>query len=217
MPSCAGAYVSGAAGSNACPAGYARIETEEACRTAAAAAGKFAGSPFVQIDAFAPRGCYYASNSASVYNNYAYFNPHPVGAGDSVFRLLCAVTSGAPPPPRPPVRTRAYTGACSGTVHVQRSACVHVRDRACVAAVRRRCGVLIDVLCGIPYGLAGSASVGRALPRGCGADVSRSVGQRWVVRGASQSGTLQYSAGTHGVLCGTRGQRIGCRGQSTAQ
>ncbi len=37
--SCAGAYVSGAEGSNVCPAGSARIETEAACRTAVAAAG----------------------------------------------------------------------------------------------------------------------------------------------------------------------------------
>jgi hypothetical protein len=91
--SCAGAYVSGAAGSNACPAGSVRIETEAACRTAAAAAGKPAGSssfPFVRTDSNRPRGCYYSSNNA-------YFNTHAVGAGWSGFQLLCAaLTTGAP-------------------------------------------------------------------------------------------------------------------------
>ena len=89
--------MSGAAGSNECPAGSVRIEAEAACRTAAAAAGKTVPSVFVQTDPYVPRGCYYASDSNSVYNNYAYFNPHPVGAGDSIYRLLCVITAGAPP------------------------------------------------------------------------------------------------------------------------
>ncbi len=139
--SCAGAYVAGAAGSNACPAGSARIETEEACRTAAAAAGKFAGSPFVQIDASSPRGCYYSIATSSTSFNYAWFNPHQVGIGDSVSRLLCAVTSGAPPPSSP-IRARAYTGACSGTVHAQRRAASCMR-------------ILMGILCGVLYGVRG--------------------------------------------------------------
>ncbi len=91
--SCAGAYVSGAAGSNECPAGSARIETEAACRTAVAAAGKTAGSAFVWTEYNFPRGCYYYTS-----NNYAYFNPHAVGAGCSYAQLLCAAlaTTGAP-------------------------------------------------------------------------------------------------------------------------
>ncbi len=87
-----GAYVSGAAGSNECPAGSARIETEAACRTAAATAGKTVPSNFAETDAYSPRGCY------SMSDNYAYFNTDPVGAGRSA-RLLCAfaaVTTGAP-------------------------------------------------------------------------------------------------------------------------
>ncbi len=90
--SCAGAYVCGDQGSNECPAGSVRIETEAACRAAVAAAGKTAGSPFVQTFATTPRGCYYTTAS-----NYAFFNTHAVGAGNS-FRLLCAAaTTGAPP------------------------------------------------------------------------------------------------------------------------
>ncbi len=83
--SCAGAYVSGADGSNECPAGSARIETQAACRSAAAAAGKC----FVSVVTYStrPRGCYYGSN-------YALFNKDAVGAGDSGFQLLC--TTGAP-------------------------------------------------------------------------------------------------------------------------
>ncbi len=103
VPSCAGAYVSGATGSNACPAGSARIETEAACRTAAAAAGKTAGSPFVGTRSTCPRGCYY---DPSLFN-YAYFNTHAVGAGYSGAQLLCAalVTTGAPL--HAPMRRRA--------------------------------------------------------------------------------------------------------------
>jgi hypothetical protein len=86
--SCAGAYVSGVAGSNACPAGSVRIETEAACRTAAAAAGKTFAA--VETRAYFPRGCYY-------YGTIAYFNTDAVGDGNSGAQLLCAVaTTGAP-------------------------------------------------------------------------------------------------------------------------
>ncbi len=89
MLSCAGAYVSGAASSNECPAGSVRIATEAACRIAAAAAGMTAGSPFVGTSFGYPRGCY-------LYINIAYFNAHAVGAGTPYYQLLCAaVTTGA--------------------------------------------------------------------------------------------------------------------------
>ena len=90
----AGAYVSGAAGSNECPAGAARIVTEAACRTAAAAAGKTVGSPFVETNlGYKPRGCFYFTT-----NNYAFFNTHAVGGGNPKYQLLCAAaTTGAPP------------------------------------------------------------------------------------------------------------------------
>ncbi len=93
--SCAGAYVSGAAGSNECPAGSVRIETAAACRTAVAAAGKTPSTsilfPFVETESTAPRGCYYTTNT-----NDANFNTHVVGAGRAPTQLLCAaVTTGA--------------------------------------------------------------------------------------------------------------------------
>ncbi len=89
--SCAGAYVSGAAGSNECPAGSARIKSEAACRTAAAAAGKTVFR--VEFWPGSPRGCYYYTGET-----YAYFNTHAVGKGYSGKQLLCAAlaTTGAP-------------------------------------------------------------------------------------------------------------------------
>jgi hypothetical protein len=100
VPSCAGAYVSGDAGSNACPAGSLRIETEAACLTAAAAAGKAQSTlGFVVNTSARPRGCYYVGS-------IAYFNTHAVGAGASGAQLLCAaVTTGAPL--HAPMRRRA--------------------------------------------------------------------------------------------------------------
>jgi hypothetical protein len=119
---CAGAYVSSAAGSNECPAGSGRIETEAACRAAAAAAGKTpstsTSSPFVVTRSNRPRGCYYVSSTDT-----AYFNTDAVGAGTSI-RLLCAAaTAGAPPP----MRAAAL--------------------RVCAAATVRRCGVGTCSLC----------------------------------------------------------------------
>ncbi len=92
VPSCAGAYVSGADGSNECPAGSVRIETEAACRTAAAAAGK--SVPSVNQNSWDPRGCFYL-------DIYAYFNTHATGAGWAGRKLLCArATTGAHVPNR---------------------------------------------------------------------------------------------------------------------
>ncbi len=107
MPSCAGAYVSGAAGSNECPAGSARIETEAACRSAAAAAGKTEGSssyPFVVTESFSPRGCFYRTST-----NAAYFNTHAVGAGWSYARLLCAAATTGALPHAADARARTHT------------------------------------------------------------------------------------------------------------
>ncbi len=108
--SCAGAYVSGAAGSNDCPAGSARIVTMGACRAAAAAAGKTAGStvyPFVETDCDVPRGCYYTTGGN------AHLNTHAVGFGASYARLLCAANTGAPlhAPTRPRACSARYSRA----------------------------------------------------------------------------------------------------------
>ncbi len=111
MLSCAGGYVSSAAGSNECPASSVRIETEAACRTAATAAGKRVGfyeeSDFVETEAAWPRGCYYVTST-----NVAFFNTHAIGAESPTAQLLCA-TTGAP------LKRRRRTDA--------RSACTGVR------------------------------------------------------------------------------------------
>jgi hypothetical protein len=97
--------VSGAAGSNECPAGSVRIATEAACRAAAAAAGKTPHpSYFVETRSAWPRGCYYDTIA-----NNAFFNAHAVGAGFFAYRLLCAAVTTGALPPRPPVRARVYT------------------------------------------------------------------------------------------------------------
>ncbi len=126
--SCAGAYVSGAAGSNACPAGSARIETQAACRTAATAAGKTLGSTFLETDSDYPRGCYYCTT------NNAYFNTHAVGAGFSAL-LLCAAldTPGAPSTPMRAAALRACAAGarqrrCGGAVWA-RAVCGYVPSR----------------------------------------------------------------------------------------
>jgi hypothetical protein len=135
VPSCAGAYVSGRINSNECPSGSVRIETEAACRTAAAAAGKRIDSSFVVTDSGYPRGCFSTGcDPVDPICNYAYFNAHPLGAATTGYvggrldglRLLCAaVTTGAPP--------RACTRGC---------ACVHRRVTYGRAVSYRHCLVL---------------------------------------------------------------------------
>jgi hypothetical protein len=79
--------MSGASGSNACPAGSVRIATEAACRTAATAAGKT--FRYAETNAYYPRGCFYDTGS-----NVLVFNTHAVGTGNSYAQPLCA--TGAP-------------------------------------------------------------------------------------------------------------------------
>jgi hypothetical protein len=128
VPSCAGAYVSGAAGSNVCPAGSVRIEAEAACRTAAAAVGKtIRESIFLETASDYPRGCYYFTTG-----NCAYFNTHAVGAGRSTSQLLCAaMTTGAP------LKRRRRTGACTGARACRHRACTAQHSRA-VCIIRGR-------------------------------------------------------------------------------
>jgi hypothetical protein len=120
--SCAGAYVSGVAGSNECPAGSVRIETEAACRTAATPAGKT--FYIVETAPAYPRGCYHFTNGI-----YAWFNTHAVGAGNSNTRLLCAAgtTTGALSPCR---RRTDACSACTGARACRHRACAALHSRA---------------------------------------------------------------------------------------
>ncbi len=132
--SCAGAYVSGAAGSTAGPAGSVRIEAAAACRTAAAAAGKtIRESSFVETAPAYPRGCYYVTS-----HNYAYFNTHAVGAGDSYAQLLCAALAATTGAPLTRVRRTDARGACTGARACRHRACAARPSRAvCVVHGRR--------------------------------------------------------------------------------
>ncbi len=98
--------MSGATGSNECPAGSARIETEAACRAAAAAAGKTAGSPFVQTSSPYQKGCVYFDLT-----NYAFFIAQSVGTGNSAYRLLCTAAPTGAPLTRRPADARVLRGA----------------------------------------------------------------------------------------------------------
>jgi hypothetical protein len=132
--SCAGAYVSGAAGSNECPAGSVRIETEAACHTAAAAAGK--NVPIVETWTDYPRGCFHETRS-----NVAYFNTLVVGAGNPNAQLLCAALATAGAPLKRRRRTDARS-ACTGA-----RACRH---RGCAARNSRA----VCVIRGLEFGCA---------------------------------------------------------------
>ena len=111
--------MSGAAGTNECPAGSVRIETEEACRSAAAAAGKTPAQPsFMGTWPTWPGGCFYTNH-----NNIAFFNTEAVGASASNAQLLCAaVITGAP--------LRTDECSCAGTP-------------ACAAKMRVCCNIRV--------------------------------------------------------------------------
>jgi hypothetical protein len=91
-------YVLGGWDTNECPAGSVRIETEAACRTAAAATGK----TFTSVVDWSTlmRGCFYWNG-----NNQAHYNTHAVGAVHHDAHLICGA-------PSTPLRARA----CSGTI-----------------------------------------------------------------------------------------------------
>ena len=83
----------GAFSSNECPVGYARIQSEGACESAAAIVGKSWKQSESRDDR--PKGCFFFNLSpwAGVY-----LNTHPTGRGDGSSQPLCA--GGAPIPAR---------------------------------------------------------------------------------------------------------------------
>ena len=95
---CAGTFVYGDAGSNACPSGSSLIMDEATCRSAAISLGKVWVRSGATSSTTWPRGCYWWTTTIAVYVGTAL-----PGAGNSEARLLCAVTTGAPTS-----HTRAY-------------------------------------------------------------------------------------------------------------
>ena len=77
-----GAVVFGNVGSNLCPDGYMRIETESTCQSAAAVE-RIAYMDKL-VSPFFPKGCFVDRQ-----NNRVYFNTHASGAGEPDSRLLC--------------------------------------------------------------------------------------------------------------------------------
>jgi hypothetical protein len=143
VPSCAGVYVDGAAGSNECPAGSVRIATEAACRTAAAAAGMtIPRSTFVETSSEFPRGCYYyyrsyrRSHAASGSSNGPYFNADAAGAGNADTRLLCAADTMSAPPPQ---RCRCARACLHRRATAARRRCARACLHRRATAARRRC------------------------------------------------------------------------------
>jgi hypothetical protein len=215
--SCAGAYVSGAAGSNACPAGSVRIEAEAACRTAVAAAGKTPGSTFVGTYATYPRGCYY-------YGIYAWFNTHAVGAGRSDIQLLCAAlaTTGAPLTHHASVRARVDWATLAGGVH---NNATNGRHRDTRTYINRYL-----YTCIYPYDADGARRQCRAAAQADGGRRARGLSRALrgtarvcndvrVLQGHSRvlTGTPRYSNSTHGYshrtvqLAAHRQRSVGAR------
>jgi hypothetical protein len=187
MLSCAGAYVSGAAGSNECPAGSTRIVTEAACRTAAASAGMTFGS--TSVEANYPRCCYYYISPTDILaiDITAYFNTHAVGAGEASSRPLCAAVATTGAPLRAPCGSAGPTGerrVWCGTMH-----------RQTYGALTRYC----------------TEARGQRVSRSCAsARFSGCVPQRRAVHRTTESAGLRVLSprGTHGVLPGVCCSRV---------
>ena len=80
---CCAAFALGGASANVCPASFFRLDTEAACASAAAIAGKaFGGS--VTLSGL-PGGCYWVTLGSTVY-----YNTHATGAANVYAQLLCA-------------------------------------------------------------------------------------------------------------------------------
>jgi hypothetical protein len=84
---CAGDYVLGAASTNACLAGAAKLTTAAECEAAAAALGKLYGGAFPKP--LRPSGCFLDTSDGK-----AYFNPSATGAAARNSQPLCVF--GAP-------------------------------------------------------------------------------------------------------------------------
>jgi hypothetical protein len=197
VPSCAGAYVAGASGSNECPVGSVWIETEAACRTAVTATGKTASSYFARTNSTEPRGCYYYTGGNG---SIAFFSNQSVGAGRSVAQPLCAVTIGAPPAVNADARFCAVVHGAGGVynentngLNIKPHAYIHVQSGRRAPAVSRG-----------------------ARQRRRTADGRADARHERVFKHG-------YSRGTTGVLCGARASvgmgstRFGCGRVTAAQ
>ncbi len=80
---CGAVFALGGASSAACPASYGRLDTADACASAAAVAGKaFGGSGAYS---YYPAGCFWHTITGSVY-----YNARATGAANYYAQPLCA-------------------------------------------------------------------------------------------------------------------------------
>ena len=88
--SCCAAFALGATSGTACPSSYARLDTADACKSAADAASRTYGGSVAY--SYHPYGCYWHTIAGSVY-----YNSNASGADNAFSQPLCA---GAVPTPR---------------------------------------------------------------------------------------------------------------------
>ena len=77
------AFALGSSSSTACPASYARLDTADACKSAADAASRTYGGSVANT--YYPTGCYWHTVAGS-----AYYNTNAAGAGNVFAQPLCA-------------------------------------------------------------------------------------------------------------------------------
>jgi hypothetical protein len=165
--------MAGLEGSNACPPGYARIETEAVCNGAGGERNSIRGTPFVYNDPVWPGGCW-GFGTATPNEYYMHFNTATPGldlTGSHMFLWCIIATTGAPPPRR---CARACAPALAAALRMSSDARVYVRDCVCVVAVRRR-HVGANALCG----LCGAAATAGRCGTGTGSVCARRVGPEY--------------------------------------
>jgi hypothetical protein len=88
------AFALGNANSNVCPSRYERLDSEAACKSAAASGGMAYGGAFSSGQGLLPQGCYRVTfGSAAIFNPQSFGSFFPFWAGDNYAQPLCA---GAP-------------------------------------------------------------------------------------------------------------------------
>ena len=86
---CCAAFALGGARSNVCPAGFLRLDTADACASAAAIAIKTYGGSGASPGL--PAGCYWVTLGSAIY-----YNAHATGAANVYAQPLCAGAARSP-------------------------------------------------------------------------------------------------------------------------
>jgi hypothetical protein len=116
-------YVEGTDGYG-CPKGSARIETEPACKQAAAALGNTFGGSLEEKAQGIPRGCFLDTND----NDTIFFGTFENGSDGDMFTPLICI--GAPPFPDSPTATFRGSAACAYRAPLNHSSCSPLKYRS---------------------------------------------------------------------------------------